>query len=214
MYRPGTAGNLPAPRQQWEIAVGAILTQNTTWRNASAALSALVRKRVLSIRRMAALPRPTLAATIRSAGYFNQKARNLQELATYLVAARGGRISAFLSRPAAELRAELLSRRGVGPETADSILLYAAGLPFFVIDAYSRRIGARLSWVPERIAYRPLQEHFESGLPRDPAIYNEYHALLVRHAVTHCRARPLCEGCCLRDACPAGDAFASSGEIT
>ena len=78
----------------------------------------------------------------------------------------------------------------------------------------ARRIGSRLSWVPEGIAYRPLQEHFESRLPRDPVMYNEYHALLVRHAVTHCRARPLCEGCCLRDACPAGDAFASSGEIT
>ena len=214
LYRPGTAGAVPAPRQQWEIAVGAVLTQNTTWRNASAALSALARKRVLGMRRMAALPRPELAATIRSAGYFNQKARNLQELAVHLLAASGGRISAFLSRPAGEARADLLSRRGIGPETADSILLYAGGLPFFVIDAYTRRIGARLSWVPEGIAYHPLQEHLESRLPRDPALYNEYHALLVRHAVTHCRARPLCEGCCLRDACPAGDAFAASGDIS
>ena len=213
MYRPGTAGAVPAPRQQWEIVVGAVLTQNTTWRNASTALSALIRKGALSLRRMASLPRPELAATIRSAGYFNQKARNLQELAVHLVSVSGGRVAPYLSRPPGELRAELLSRRGVGPETADSILLYAAGLPFFVIDAYTRRIGARLSWVPEGIAYHPLQENLESRLPRDPALFNEYHALLVRHAVTHCKARPLCEGCCLRDACPAGDAFASSGEI-
>ena len=213
LYRPGTAGTVPGPRQQWEIVVGSILTQNTAWRNASAALSALIRRRVLSLRRMAALPLPDLAAAIHSAGYFNQKARNLQELAAHLLAASGGRIAPFLSRPATELRAELLARRGVGPETADSILLYAAGRPSFVVDAYTRRIAARLAWVPEDIAYHPLQEHLESRLPQDTTLYNEYHALLVRHAVAHCRARPLCEGCCLRDACPAGGALASSGDI-
>ena len=212
MYRPGTAGAVPSPRQQWEIVVGSILAQNTAWRNASAALSALVRRRVLSLRRMAGLPRADLAATIRSAGYFNQKARNLQELAAHLLSVSGGRIAPFLSRPAPEVRVELLARRGVGPETADSILLYAAGSPFFVIDAYARRIASRLAWVPETIAYDPLQELFESRLPRDPAIYNEYHALLVRHAVEHCRARPLCEGCCLRDDCPAGGSLASTGD--
>jgi endonuclease-3 related protein len=192
---------VPDPRRQWEIAVGAILTQNTTWHNASLALSELARQRHLSLRRMAALPHADLAATIRPAGYYNQKARHLLELARHVAEAWGGRIARFLSQPPADLRHQLLQRRGIGPETADSILLYAAGYPFFVVDTYTRRIGVRLGWVQEGIAYDLLQGYFASRLPSDPALYNEYHALLVRHAVVHCKAIPVCEACRLRDAC-------------
>lgn len=147
------------------------------------------------------LPHAELAQLIRPARYYNQKARHLQELATYVLERERDDVAAMLRRPHDELRPELLARRGIGPETADSILLYAAGHPAFVIDAFARRICARLGWVKEGVSYPALQSLFVSGLPRDADLFNEFHALIVRHAGEHCRPAPLCSSCCLRRMC-------------
>ena len=203
-YYPDEPERRPTPREQWEIAVGAVLTQNTTWRNASRALTALARARRLSLRRLAACPREELTRLIHPALYYNEKARNLQELAAWVIDRHGGRVARWLAQPPAALRVELLARRGIGPETADCILLYAAGYPFFVIDAFTRRICQRLGWVGAKVSYDDLQRLFAAPLPEDPKLFSEFHALLVRHAVEHCRATPLCDGCCLRRHCPFG----------
>ncbi|MFW6364286.1 MAG: endonuclease III domain-containing protein [Spirochaeta sp.] len=187
------------PLHRWEIMVGAVLTQNTSWKNVEQALQAL---------RGAGITRPdlventepsVLAELIRSSGYYNQKARKLQILAaacrqrSWLIpAARGGCIPS---------RKELLSLWGIGPETADCILLYAYGVPSFVIDAYTRRIlsrvfsGCSIPADPLAIPYEQLQLWFSEVLPAETLLYNEYHALLVRHGADFCRAKPLCSEC-------------------
>ena len=137
-YYPGRPDRRLTGNQRWEIIVGAILTQNTTWSNAALALEALTSHDSLACDRLARLPHVELAQLIRPARYFNQKARHLQELAAYLARHHGGDVSALLRRPLEALRPELLARRGIGPETADSILLYAAQRPAFVIDAFTR----------------------------------------------------------------------------
>ncbi len=200
-YFPGQPGRRLTAIQQWEIVVGAILTQNTNWSNATLALENLSGHGFLTLERVRRLPHAELAELIRPARYYNQKARHLQELATYVDERDRGDLAAMLSRPHDELRPELLAQRGIGPETADSILLYAAGHPAFVIDAFARRICVRLGWVKEGISYAVLQSLFLSGLPRDADLFNEYHALMVRHAGEHCRPAPLCSSCCLRRMC-------------
>ena len=187
--------------QQWEVIVGAILTQNTTWSNASMALAGLSSRGCLAPDRLAQLEPAELAQLIRPARYYNQKARHLQELAAHLALDYGGRVTALLRRPCARLRPELLACRGIGPETADSILLYAARYPAFVIDAFTRRICARLGWVAPGVRYAEMQSLFVNSLPADAILFNEYHALFVRHAVEHCRAKPTCAACCLRRRC-------------
>ena len=199
-YFPGHPGRRLSAIQQWEIVVGAILTQNTSWSNATLALENLSRRGYLTLKRIRRLPHAELAELIRPARYYNQKARHLQELAAYVDDDHGD-LAAMLSRPHDDLRPELLARRGIGPETADSILLYAGGHPAFVIDAFARRICARLGWVKEGVSYPALQSLFVSGLPRDADLFNEFHALIVRHAGEHCRPVPLCSSCCLRRMC-------------
>ncbi len=200
-YFPGQPDRRLTAIQQWEIVVGAILTQNTSWSNATLALENLLRHGHLTLDRIRGLPHAELAELIRPARYYNQKARHLQELADYVDDNYGNDLAAMLCRPHDELRPELLARRGIGPETADSILLYAAGHPAFVIDAFARRICARLGWVAEGVSYAALQTLFTSCLPRDTDLFNEYHALVVRHAGEHCRPVPVCSGCCLRRMC-------------
>lgn len=200
-YFPGLSGRRLGPSEQWEIAVGAVLTQNTAWRNAEQALVSLHARGVCGPRQLLQMSPEALAAAVRSSGYYNQKAARLRGLATHLETRYDGRAERWLQRPARELRAELLDLRGIGPETADCILLYGAGYPFFVIDAFTRRICWRLGLVDEAVKYADLQDLFTRSLPRDVALYNEYHALLVRHAVEHCRARPRCADCPLRRSC-------------
>lgn len=186
----------------FEVMVGALLTQATAWRNVERAIARLKAAGALSPQGIAALPEPELEELIRPAGFFRQKARRLRALVK-LVRERGG-VEGLLALPPEELRVELLSVPGIGPETADSILLYAAGHPVFVVDAYTKRIFTRLGLlVSEATSYREVQGLFEGNLPRDAAHYGEYHALLVRHAKEHCRARPRCSGCPLSDLCPA-----------
>lgn len=193
------------PRHWWpaespfEVCVGAILTQNTNWGNVEKAIANLRRAGCLSLAGIIDLNADVLADLIRPAGYYNVKALRLLEFADF-VQRRGG-LEALFAADTAELRRDLLAVRGVGPETADSMLLYAGNHASFVVDTYTRRIFSRLGLVSEGIAYEELRRFFMERLPLDLALYNEYHALLVEHAKQHCRTRPLCSGCCLARIC-------------
>jgi endonuclease-3 related protein len=185
-------------RTRFEMMVGAILTQNTAWANVKRAIARLRRTRALTPRRMHALPLSELAERIRPAGYFNVKARRLRAFTGWLIAAYGGSIRRMLRTPPERLREELLAVNGIGPETADSILLYAGGHPVFVVDAYTRRFLIRHGWLNEGATYDEVAAVFTRRLPRDPALYNEFHALIVALGKRHCRAAPRCETCPLK----------------
>lgn len=191
------------PRQWWpaetpyEMMVGAILTQNTAWRNVEKAILNLGDR--LSPQFIASVSQDELAAIIKSCGYFNQKARHLQHLTGWFEG-YGYDIERVREVEDGLLRRELLAVKGVGPETADSILLYALDKPFFVIDTYTRRLLERLGWeIPVR--YDQLRSEVEAVLPRDIYVYGEFHALIVEHSKHHCRKSPLCAGCPLDHVC-------------
>jgi endonuclease-3 related protein len=180
--------------------VGAILTQNTSWTNVVRALKALHEAGVWTLEDAAALPARRLERLIRSSGYFRQKARKLKVLARR-AAARGG-LSRWLAGPLPQLREELLSLWGVGPETADSILLYAGGREAVVVDAYTLRVGRRLGWYGPRTGYDDARAHLAGALPRGPRVHAELHALFVELAKRHCRkTSPDCPGCPLSRVC-------------
>ncbi len=182
-------------RTRLEICVGAILTQNTAWTNVEHAIRNLRRARALNLTTLHTASLPQLAEWIRPAGCFNVKARRLRAF-TGLVADRfGGSLDKLLALPAAELRATLLAVHGIGPETADSMVLYAAGQPVFVVDAYARRFLHRHGWVGARATYDEVAELFTACLPPDAQLFNEYHALIVALGKTFCRPRPLCDKC-------------------
>lgn len=183
----------------FEMMVGAVLTQNTAWRNVEQALGNLKRARLLSPERMEKLGVEELAALIRPAGYYNIKAKRLANLC-YFIRQQGGLASLAAIR-SEKLRRALLAVNGVGPETADSILLYAFDRPVFVIDAYTRRIFRRLGMIVGDEPYDTLRQMIEQGLAADSRQYNELHALLVRHAKSYCGSKPACAGCCLRSDC-------------
>lgn len=194
------------PQQWWpgdtrfEIMVGAVLTQNTAWSNVEKAIGRLKAAAVLDARRIADHPPDELAELIRPAGYFNVKARRLQSLCRFLLEAGG--IAALERRSTEVLRRQLLAVHGVGPETADDILLYAFERPVFVVDAYTRRLGERLQLLRGGEGYEEIRTAFESAFGPDPRTFNELHALIVHHAKYFCRKRPLCNGCCLAEDCP------------
>lgn len=187
----------------FEVMVGAILTQNTSWLNVERAIGNLKQERRLSAAWIAEMPHRHLAQLLRPAGYFNVKATRLQNFCRWYVA-QGERRR--LQRWATEdLRKRLLAVNGVGPETADDIVLYAFERPVFVIDAYTRRLFMRLDLVDGTESYEALRELFESKLSRVKAkvpVFKEFHALIVRHAKDVCRNKPLCGTCCLRRHCP------------
>ena len=187
----------------FEVMVGAVLTQNTAWGNVERAIANLKTADALSGHAILDLVPDALAAHLRPAGYFNVKARRLRNLCAFLrdqdVLDDPLRLAA--TAPPAELRRRLLAVNGVGEETADSILLYALGLPVFVVDAYTRRIFSRLGMVQGDESYAAIQSAFEHALPRDPTLFNEYHALIVRLGKDLCRPRPRCGECPLRRAC-------------
>ena len=198
------------PRQWWpadspfEVMVGAVLTQNTSWQNVCKAIDALRRRDLLEPHALHAVPLEELEELIRPAGYYRIKARRLHNLLDFLVERYGGSLEAMFQASLPQLREELLQVNGIGPETADSILLYAGGLPSFVVDAYTHRVMARHGWIPFDTDYYQIQDRFQSGLPEDAALFNEFHALLVEVGKEHCRKRPLCEGCPLADLLPPG----------
>jgi len=192
--RYGPQGWWPA-RSAFEVAVGAVLTQHTAWPGAARAIGNLHAARRLEARRLAGLSPAALGRLIRPAGTWRLKARSLLALTRFLLERAGGRPERLRGAPLAPLRRDLLAVPGIGPETADAILLYAAGRPVFVADAYTRRVLSRHRIVPRRGDYETLRHFLEGHLPGDPALFNELHALLVAVAKAHCRARPSCEDC-------------------
>lgn len=180
----------------FEVAVGAILTQNTAWPNVEKAIANLKEAGLLDPAKLAALPAPAVAPLIKPAGYYNVKAERLRQFLDFLFEEYGGDVAAMAQEALVTIRPKLLAVRGVGPETADSILLYACGLPTFVVDAYTYRVLRRHGLTDDAATYDELKELFESNLEADVRLYNEYHALLVRVGRERCRRRePLCEGC-------------------
>jgi endonuclease III related protein len=178
--------------------VGAVLTQHTAWVNAARAIAALRARRVLDPTRLAALGHGALARVIRAAGTPRVKARRLRALTRWIRERVGGRLSRLRTMPLGPLRADLLTVPGLGPETVDAILLYAAGRPVFVADAYARRVLARHRLIDPRAGYEEVRGWLEAHLPSDPELFSEFHALLVAVGKSHCRSRPRCDGCALR----------------
>jgi endonuclease-3 related protein len=179
--------------------VGAILTQNTSWANAAKAIGRLKEKRLLDSAPLDQIPVRQLAPLIRSSGYFNQKAKRLKVFVRHLQKRYRGRISSLRKVPWGQLREELLSLPGIGPETADSILLYALEKPTFVVDTYTRRILARHSFIRWEASYEEIRALLMQGLPHRVPYFNEYHALLVALGKEIChRQRPQCHLCPIR----------------
>jgi endonuclease-3 related protein len=193
-------------RTPFEVMVGAILTQNTSWKNVELAIGNLRASGRLDPFRLRSLPTDELALLIRPSGYYNLKARRLQAFLVFFVDGYRGSASRMGARETRALREELLTVSGIGPETADSILLYALGHAVFVVDAYTRRIFSRLGLVDETSKYQRLQAEFMGALPQDAALYNEYHALIVALGKDVCRPRPHCAVCPLMTLCPAAKA--------
>jgi endonuclease III related protein len=186
-------------RTRFEVIVGAILTQNTAWTNVETAIRNLRGARLLHPLAIETVPLPRLAGLIRSSGYFRKKAKKLKIFVNFLRDVYGGSLTKMFRTPTAQLREQLLRVWGIGPETADSILLYAGGHAVFVVDAYTRRIVERHGVAGRQGRYEDLRGLFEAQLPGDPNLYNEFHALIVRTGKTYCRARnPRCEECPLK----------------
>jgi len=179
-----------------EICVGAILTQNTNWTNVEKAIANLLAADVMSVRALDEMSHADLAELIRPAGYFNVKSRRLKEFIFHVAQTTGdGEIDTFLSRGLPVLRADLLTVKGIGPETADSIILYAAGKPTFVVDAYTRRILTRHRLCSPADDYDAVKALFENALPRRTTLWNDYHAQLVAIGKYFCKPKPRCEAC-------------------
>lgn len=187
----------------FEVVVGAILTQNTAWSNVERAIANLKRERVLSPRALRDIHPRRLARLIRPSGYFNIKAKRLKDFMRWLFAAHGGSLTRMFRRDLHTLRQQLLAVNGIGPETADSILLYAGQKPIFVVDAYTKRILSRHGLVAADASYDDVQRLFHAALPADVQLYNEFHALLVRLGKDYCQKRqPRCVECPLRAVLP------------
>ncbi len=189
-------------RTRFEIIVGAILTQNTNWGNVERAIANLRRAGVLNPSGLARLTRPRLARLIQPSGYYNIKADRLKHFVKFLMREYDGRLAKMSLEPWPVLRSRLLNVNGIGPETADSILLYAFNKPVFVIDAYTFRIMSRHKIFKGPVDYAALQNLFMSHLKSDCRLYNEYHALLVRVGKEFCRPRPRCHACPLKEMLP------------
>ena len=194
----------------FEMMVGAVLTQACSWVNVEKAIAALKAADVLDPASILTITQGELAALIRPTGYYNAKARKLKALAQFLATNFDGDPANMAAVPTGQLREMLLGVHGVGEETADDILLYVAGKPVFVIDAYTRRLAGRLGLADDRASYGDLSAKFAEAISRETPssrrvkIMGEYHALIVRHAKEACRKVPLCGSCVLRDLCPTG----------
>ena len=198
------------PQRWWpgespfEVMVGAVLVQNTAWKNVERAIANLREARAFEAHAMYALSPVELEELIRPAGYFRLKAKRLRNLLRYVVENYDGSLEAMRNVSALQLREELLGVNGVGPETADSILLYALDKPVMVVDAYTHRIWARHGWVDYDIDYHGLQEELSRELPDEAPLLNELHALIVNVGHHWCKRVPKCEACPLRELLPAG----------
>ena len=193
------------PRQWWpgetpfEVVIGAILTQNTNWSNVEKAIKNLKTASKLSPEGIYGLSITELAELIKPSGFFNVKAKRVKAFINWLFSRYEGNLSKMFARDLQSLRSELLSVKGIGPETADSILLYAGNMPTFVVDAYTHRIFSRHELIPEESTYDEMKSFFEENLPEDVQLFNEYHALLVNIGKTFCKTKKVCEPCPLKD---------------
>jgi endonuclease-3 related protein len=183
----------------FEIAVGAILTQNTNWANVEKAIGNLKKKMVLNSTSIYKMKTEKLASLIRPAGYFNIKAGRLKSFINFLMSEYHGSMKKMRNEEMHTLRTKLLNVHGIGPETADSILLYALDKPFFVTDAYTKRVLSRHNIIKHDAGYNHIQNLFQSTLEKDAVLFNEYHALFVKLGKTYCRKKPLCRGCPLEE---------------
>lgn len=190
------------PQQWWpaktplEVIVGAILTQNTSWTNVERALGNLRASRLLTFNSLEKTPLPRLERLIRSSGYYRQKARKIRAFCSFVRTEYGGLLKKMFATPTGILREKLLSVHGIGPETADSILLYAGNHGVFVVDAYTKRMLARHGWATEKSKYEEIRTLFERRLGADTQIFNEFHALIVHTGKNYCKTRePLCDQC-------------------
>jgi len=191
----------------FEIMVGAILVQNTAWKNVEKAIQNLADADLLEPHALANASVEELQELIRPAGYFRLKTKRLLHLVRFVVDEYDGDLDAMFSVELTTLREQLLSLNGIGPETADSILLYAGGLPTFVVDTYTHRVLARHGWIGYEAGYYEIKDTFESELEQEVALYNEFHALLVRVGHRHCRKTPKCEDCPLAELLPEGGIY-------
>lgn len=195
--------NYFGPQDWWpgdspfEIIIGAVLTQNTAWTNVEKAINNLKAAHLMDFEAMEAMPDATLAQLIRPCGYYNLKTNRLRNLLTLIRNQYDGDLDSFLSENTNDLRRALLSVKGIGPETADSIILYAAEKPIFVVDAYTHRILSRHNIIdPDDSDYHQIQELFMGELPEDTQLYNEYHALIVMTGKDFCKkSKPRCQEC-------------------
>lgn len=185
-----------------EVLIGAILTQNTSWKNVERAIENLKASDVLSLPALFDLSSEELEELLRPSGYYRQKAAKLQRVLTLIQEQFDGSLDALFALDLESLRETLLRVNGIGPETADAICLYAADKPTFVIDAYTNRVVKRHGWADMEAGYYELKEQFETALPHDPQLFGEYHALLVEVGKRHCKKTPDCEGCPLQELLP------------
>ena len=183
----------------FEVIMGAILTQNTNWRNVAQALKALKDAELLNPRDLREMPEAELARWIRPAGYFNVKARRVKNFLDFFAQRFQDSLEKMAGMDLEFLRAALLTVNGIGPETADSILLYALDRPTFVVDAYTYRVLSRHQLAPEACSYEELQSLFMENLPPEVSLYQEFHALLVRLGKEYCRPKPRCSSCPLHE---------------
>jgi len=185
-------------KTRFEVIVGAILTQNTSWSNVEKAINNLRKARLLYPDKIKKLSAARLARLIRPAGYYNIKAKRLKNFVTFLYEKYGGSIDKLASEKSGALRDSLLGVNGIGPETCDSIMLYALKKPVFVVDAYTKRIFSRHGFFKQSCDYHDVQRYFMASLPKKGKLYNEYHALIVRLAKEFCRAKASCILCPLK----------------
>jgi endonuclease-3 related protein len=187
--------------EPFEVIVGAILTQSAAWGNVEKAIANLKEANALSPKTLRSLSTPKLAKLVRPCGYYRAKALKLKSFAYWLGNHHRDKLDRLFASNIDDLRQQLLSINGIGQETADSIILYAANKPSFVVDAYSRRIINRIGLAPDKNSYAAYQALFMENLPPDAALFNEYHALLVYLGKKVCRPKPLCPQCCLNKLC-------------
>jgi endonuclease-3 related protein len=192
--------------EPFEVMVGAVLTQSVAWKNVETAIAALKEIGALSPAALREMSLEQIAALIRPTVYYNVKARKLKALVGWFGESCRDSLAVMREKETFQLRNELLNVWGIGEETADSIVLYAAEKPVFVIDAYTRRILGRIGLKPDRDTYADYQAMFMKNLPADVPLFNEYHALFVRLGKEVCRPKPLCGDCCLKEICSTGEA--------
>jgi len=197
-------------RSRFEVIIGAILVQNTAWTNVEVAIRNLRQEKLLTPAALHAIDPEKLYGLIRSSGYFRQKAKTLKAFTEFLCEKHAGSLTKMFQTPTVRLREQLLAVHGIGPETADSILLYAGGRPVFVVDRYARRILGRHDLADQASSYDELRRLFEASLPKDAQIYNEFHALIVHTGKQFCRkSAPACDDCALRKFLPAASPLAT-----